>query len=232
MRKKIYLPALAAFLVFLGLSGCATNLKPSPVANRLAGSEDTARSDANGVTVLVQAVDWPGPVDIRREVTPLRIRIENKSGAPLNVHYNEFALIDRKGKVFSALPLAQIKGEVAVSFEPYELPKFHFSDFSVAPTNYSRMYPGIEPFPRFIAGSPFPFDVYYNFWAEITLPTPEMRQRAIPEGYLNSGGDLEGWLYFKKVDDKYRGRVVFNADLTNAETGRKFAEVRIPFTVE
>jgi hypothetical protein len=66
----------------------------------------------------------------------------------------------------------------------------------------------------------------------LKLPTPEMRQRVIPEGVVNSGGNLDGWLFFEKVEDENLDRVMFRADLVDAETGKKFAEVRIPFLVE
>ena len=58
-----------------------------------------------------------------------------------------------------------------------------------------------------------------------------MQQRVLPEGVIDSGGSLDGWLFFERVDNDLE-RVVFRADLVNADTGRKFAEVRIPFTVE
>jgi hypothetical protein len=47
-----------------------------------------------------------------------------------------------------------------------------------------------------------------DYWAEIELPTAEMRRRVIPEGVIESGWDLEGWMFFEKVDDD--GQKVFS----------------------
>lgn len=59
-----------------------------------------------------------------------------------------------------------------------------------------------------------------------------MISRIVPEGVINSGGMLEGWLFFEKVDPSDLNRVTFRSDLINAETGKKFAELRIPFVVK
>mgnify|MGYP006185075021 CR=1 FL=1 len=66
---------------------------------------------------------------------------------------------------------------------------------------------------------------------ETELPTFEMLQQAMPEGVVNSGGNIEGWVYFEKVPEE-KDRVVLRTDLVNARTGQEFAEVRIPYDVQ
>jgi hypothetical protein len=57
-----------------------------------------------------------------------------------------------------------------------------------------------------------------------------MIAEVLPEGVLEPGGRVEGFLYFERVDPQ-APRVRFRADLTSADTGEVFGEVSIPFTV-
>ena len=183
-----------------------------------------------GITILVHAEKWPGPVDISQEVTPLRVRINNNGGTPLRVRYNEFNLIGSGSESYSALPLELIEGEITVRTDVYDYPRFTHRNFAVAPY-HSPLYPGIDPYPGNFAWDPYYYNTYFGYWSEIHLPTPAMRQHVIPEGVVSGGGNLEGWLFFEKVDNQ-ENHVVFRTDRVDADTGRKFAEVRIPFIVE
>lgn len=232
MKKRNRLMAAAIFM-FMALGGCAADLSPAPAANKVAGMEEAARSTIQGVTVLVQADGWPGPLHIEEEVTPLKIRIDNDSGQPVRMRYNEFTLIGPNGASFAALPPSQIESELSVMTdapgEPYGTGFYH-RYFAVAPYHVT-LYPNIDPYTGRFPADPYYHSAYYSYWADVDLPTPEMRQRAIPEGVIRSGGSLDGWIFFERVDDDLP-KVVFRADLVNADTGRKFAEARIPFAVE
>lgn len=219
----------AAILMVLATMGCATGLEPAPAADRVAGLEDAAQATVQGVRVVAQAAPWPGPVDIDREVTPLKVRVDNIGPTPLRVRYNEFALVAPDGTSFAALPLARIEGEVAVRTRTYGAPGFYHRGFAVAPY-YAPFYPGIDPYPGFFGPDRYYYDTYYRYWEEIELPTTAMEQRVIPEGVIDPGGSLEGWLFFEKIGSHLE-RVVLRADLVDAPSGRKFAELRIPFIV-
>ena len=53
----------------------------------------------------------------------------------------------------------------------------------------------------------------------------------IPEGVLEPGGQISGFLYFEKRPGSLK-RITFEADLANARTGANFGTVRIPFVVK
>jgi hypothetical protein len=68
-------------------------------------------------------------------------------------------------------------------------------------------------------------------WREIVLPTEEILERALPEGVIDPGGQVEGFLHFAKVDvEESRDR--FRADLVNARDGDVFGTITTRFTVE
>ncbi len=84
---------------------------------------------------------------------------------------------------------------------------------------------------------PFSFDseyygFYNDYWRNIELPTQEMLDRALPEGSLEDGGRVEGFVYFEKVDPDQVERVVFRFDLIDAQTGGIFGTLSIPFVVK
>lgn len=222
-------------LAALGLTGCSTtaDLTPASGSQAVSALEDAARTELNGVSMLVQSTEWPGQAPVQTEVTPLRVVIENNSDRPLRVVYNEFALVGPDGVISSALPLYEIDGSIAEPNEGIvtplaENPGFIHSGFAVAPYLHGY-YPTMRP-----AAAPFYHDNYYytshlQHWETTQLPTQAMRDNALPEGVLSSGGRLEGWLYFEPVGDA--SRVVFRADLVDARNGDEFGEIRVPFDV-
>jgi len=225
MKSIHHIASIVFVAMLMTAGGCTADLKPAMTADRVPGLEDAAATTAKGVTLQVQAGHWPGPDNIKYEVTPLRIRIENNSGQPLRVRYNEFTLTASDGSSYSALPLIKIKGNVMVAPED-----FYHDKFTIAPY-YSRYYPDIEPFTnRYEMDRPY-YDSHILYWDDMGLPTPAMISRVIPEGVVADGGRLAGWLFFERVNYKLDA-VIFRADLVNADSGRKFAEARIPFRVE
>ena len=72
---------------------------------------------------------------------------------------------------------------------------------------------------------PYYYDAYETYYADIDLPTPEMLQHALPEGVVDPGGSVTGFIYFEDVSDDVP-RVEFRGQLVDASTGT------IPFAVE
>lgn len=215
--------------VLIGLLalGCATELEPAPQAQTVPGLEDAARRSVEHVSLIAKASAWPGPIAISDQVTPLQVRIQNDSERALLVRYVQFSLVDRSGRQYAALPPLEIEGSVK---EPVQ-GAFGYRRFMGAPhyTGRYRHFPlHAGPYPY----DPFYYDTYHGYWAEFDLPTQEMIQRALPEGVLEPGGYVQGWLYFEKVSDDASSRAVFRADLVDQASGRTFGEVRIPFLVE
>lgn len=218
-----------------GLGGCSSSeLKPASSQQAVEGMENAARTNVEGIGVLVQDASWPGDAPISQELTPLRVSIRNNGDQPLRVTYDKFTLVNPEGRSSSALPLYEIGGTIeephAVS-RPYVVsdPGFLHTNFAVAPY-LADVYPNVRS-----TAMPFHYDRNYygshlTVWQTTELPTPEMRMNALPEGVLESGGQIDGWLYFRSLGDAER--VVFRVDLSNADSGAEIGEVRVPFEVK
>jgi len=142
MKSIHHMTTIVLVAMLLLAVGCKADLKPAMTADQVIGLEDAATTRSKGVTLQVQAGQWPGPGNIKYEVTPLRIRIQNNSGKPLRVRYNEFTLTASDGSSYSALPLIKIAENVMVAPED-----FYHDKFTIAPY-CSRHYPDIEPFTK------------------------------------------------------------------------------------
>ena len=239
-RRHLPIALCLAALGAASVTGCAprADLEPAPAANEVAGQEEAARTVVDGVEVVAQTASWPGDAPVKNEITPVQVTMENGSGNPVRLRYSEFALVGPDGERYSALPPFEVGGSVEEpvvvedAYGPIADPAFAYDGFTVAPY-YGSVYTGLDPYAGTFAYDPYYYDTYGTSFAdiEIDLPTDEMLQRALPEGVLESGGRVEGFVYFEKVTDDVP-RVVFRADLVNAETGNVFGEVRVPFTVE
>jgi len=221
--------SLVLIALLLG-SGCArtAQLAPAPEANRVAGEENSAVAEVAGVRAVVNGNTWSGePANLEDQFTPIQVTIENHSGRPLRVRYNEFALVSASGFHYAALPPYKIEGSVVTLAATR--PFFPYTGFHVAP--YYRMAtPYWAPW-----DGPFAFDSiyygrYYPLW-RVPLPTEDMLRKAIAEGALDDGGSLSGFLYFQRVGGNVN-RVNFNFDLVDARTGETFGTIRIPFIVK
>jgi len=62
------------------------------------------------------------------------------------------------------------------------------------------------------------------------LPTRDMLRNALPEGTLDTGGTVTGFLYFQNVSVR-EGSVTLQASLVDARTGEQFGTISIPFGV-
>jgi hypothetical protein len=80
-------------------------------------------------------------------------------------------------------------------------------------------YPFADPF----YGSPY-------VYCDEPLPTRDMVEQALPEGTLENGGTVAGFLYFHDVSDRER-QVLLQARLVDASTGQPFGQLTIPFEV-
>lgn len=83
---------------------------------------------------------------------------------------------------------------------------------------------------------PFPANAahhraFYPAWENYeALPTDEMLAWAMPEGVVQPGGSVSGYLYFERVDID-ENDVLFRAHLDSAESGLEVVTVSIPFLV-
>lgn len=229
---------LTGFTVFmLPIVGCmpTADLKPAPAANKMAHLTEAAVGRTGGIRMIAQVTEWPGPQSIQRKVTPVRVVIDNQSKIPLRLRYNDFALLTEDGIRHAALPLYQVKGTVlepvlVSGHSPIANPGFVSDRFTVAPL-YNSIYPTMTAYTGTFAYDPFYYDTYGALWKTPPLPTKKMLERALPEGVLDPGGHVEGYLYFEYVPEG-SSRVTFRADLGDAQRNHFFGEIRIPFIVQ
>ena len=200
----------------LAVAACASggqNLEPARSANDVPGLERAAEMTDNRVQVIAQTAEWPGEARIAEKFSPVRVRITNGSDQPVHIRYGQFQLVADDGQVFAAIPPLATRGEVTTNVTPELIaPRFNYTGFSIAPY-YVYSYPGIM-----VYGGPFAYDrAYYELYSPTIsredLPTPEMLAWALPEGVLERGGYVDGYLYFQHVpSDKQLVR--FQAVLT------------------
>jgi hypothetical protein len=174
-----------------------------------------------GVQVSITADRWTGRPAELTQVIPLLVSIENNSSTPLRLRYEQFGLRTPAGKWLPALPPFEIEGEEAVPLNgPYPYP---VSGFYIAPY-LGRYYPFFTPFAGPFYYDPLYYSSFYPSFASVSLPTGDMVQKALPEGVLEPGGRITGFVYFETGNfDPDRG--TFAADLIDAKTLRRVGRV-------
>jgi len=219
----------AFFLSLLSLgfltTNCATRiaLTPAPSVQEISEEGLVGVDTSEGVSVTINTTAWTGRPAVKQEITPIKVRIQNEHGSRIRIRYNEFSLMSPSGKHYAALPPHAIDGTVAIT------PIIRWRDFRVAPY-YRSVYPDLPYW-----SGPFGYDPnyhkrHYGYW-QLPLPTIEMREEALPEGTLEDGGEVGGFLYFEKVGKDEIG-VTFKNDLVDAGDGKTFGTISIPLLVE
>lgn len=223
---EVCLPLAAAAGLFVSLPGCSHNpqLVPAAIVRR----DHTGVATSAGVTVEADG-KWSGqPSDLAKVLTPLKATMANHSGVPMLVRYSDFNLHTSTGLTLRALPPFQIRGTVTQTV-PVTAPAFAYTGFAIAPY-YAPFYPGFG-----VWGGPFWYDwpYYTTYFAEwpVRLPTRDMIELAIPEGVLESGGQLSGYLYFHKIPKNAESADLY-VKLVDANTDRQFGVVGMPFLVK
>lgn len=216
--------ALAALCV-----GCASQqLRPAPEAQLVPNEPDVALAQSDGVRMTVDADAWSAyPRGLEKTITPIKVTIENRSDQPLRVRYNEIVLRTASGVELAALPPMDIRGWATQRSDyPVYVPRFAYSGFYVAPWYYPY-YANVHRWDHPWAFDRYYYDRYYPMW-RVELPTREMRERAIPEGVIEPGGRVSGFLYFPPLP-RDTERVTFAADLVNGRDGNGFGKLDVPF---
>jgi hypothetical protein len=166
----------------------------------------------------------------------VEIRLENQSGRTLSIRYELFDLVGESRFHYAALSSLDMKeaneaGPVCVAGR---VPRYSWGLH--AGWGPRQMWRTRSPWRPWWPGpfyDPF-YDPYYGpppyVRCEEPLPTEDMLGRALPEGSLENGGTVAGFLYFQGVADRER-QVILQARLVDASTGEAFGELRIPFQV-
>jgi hypothetical protein len=227
---------LLMLTIISGITSCRdyVRLTPAPEAQEVEGINHAAKASVAGVNVIVQARAWVGTTAIKTEVTPLKLTVENNTNKSIRIRYSDFALISSTGEHFAALPPYAIEGTIE---EPVRIhprpgivaPRFFHEGFHVAP-HFSPYFDRITAFDGAFFYDPFYYNRYYTYWQEIELPTIEMLQEALPDGVIDPGGKVIGFLYFETVTPDIQ-RVVFRMDIADARDGTVLGTANIPFNV-
>lgn len=192
------------------------------------------QATAIGVTVTVKADAWSGQPAQLTEVIPLLVTIENNSRVPIRLRYAEFTLAG-DGERAPALPPFEIRGTetgpVGTAGLLDGLYPFPLTGFYVAP-HFSRFYPRLSRFAGPFAYDPLFYSTYFPRFQRLRLPTGDMVQKALPEGVLEAGGKVTGFLYFEDIDVGDDDTATFTTDLVNASTGETVGAIRIPLEID
>jgi hypothetical protein len=222
----------------LALAGCTTaaDLEPAPRARAVAPQPEKAAAQAKGVRMVAQTSAWPEALAEPALVTPIRLRIVNQGDRPLRISYDQFQLVGPDGTRYRALSPYAFDGEVgqptlADVYAPIAAPEFYYDGFRVSPY-YSSVYPGLAAYPDPFYYDPLYYDTYYmDTWEGMGVPQDAMLARVLPEGVIDPGGSVEGFLYFEQVPASQR-RVRLRAELVHPRTNDRFGAITIPFVVE
>ena len=196
--------------------------------------EERGRASTAGVSLSVKAdswVGWPAPLT---EVIPLLVTVHNGSSMPVRIRYQEFQLVPPSGAARSALPPFDIRGAETtavgtVGIVPGPYP-YVIDGFLVAPY-MSAFYPHLTPFAGPFLFDPVFYSTNYPVFLDIPLPTRDMVAKALPEGVLQPGGSITGYIYFQG-DDVAGERATLRMDVVDASNGRMLGSARIPLEID
>ncbi|HEX8697999.1 MAG TPA: hypothetical protein VF815_04130 [Myxococcaceae bacterium] len=224
------------WVVALGLlAGCIpeARLQPLPEAQSLVGDTSAAVAEAQGVRLVADGAAWDSyPQNLERRLTPVEVRLENHSGRPLSIRYEHFDVEGSSRFQYAAIP-------------PMSLDEATRNNFPVCAARYSPQTwdyrwgwygRGWARTPLSLEWpNPFYDPLYDPFFTpnvrcEEPLPTQDMLKQALPEGTLENGGTVAGFLYFQGVTEREK-QVTLQAQLVDARTGEPFGSLSIPFEV-
>ncbi len=202
--------------------------------------EERAMTSVAGVDITVAADAWTGlPPDIGH-IEPLLVTIANNGTVPIRIRYDQFAAVGPTGDRMRALPPFEIRGHEWV--DPYFIPggypsagyalggyPFAADRFWVAPY-LGGFYPGFRPFGGPFFYDPWFYSAYYPAW-KVGLPTQDMMVQALPEGVVEPGGKIAGFLYIEHKP-KHGKHSTFVYDVVNAETQELIGKVKEPIEID
>jgi hypothetical protein len=193
------------------------------------GAGSGAVATEAGVTVEARAGAWRGtPANLEAESIPLLVEISNDSEHTIRLRYSDVQLVAPNGDTFHAIPPYRVEGAVS---ETVDAPAFAASRFRIAPY-LARYYPLYDRVTGQFVLDPLYYDTYVPARVQIDLPTADMIRMALPEGTLDPGGRITGFLYFEDVEDLDIPTVDFEVDLVDSESGTELGTIRIPFSVQ
>jgi hypothetical protein len=139
--------------------------------------------------------------------------------------------VGEQGASYRAIPPRRVTG--LVDSEEYIQPRFTYGQFYAAPY-YRGYYSGVPAYSgEFLLDVPY-HESYDSYWdGRAILPTPDMIARALPEGVLNPGGRLDGYVYFQKPKQEQGTGVDLRVALNAAgDQVEPLISVSLPFVLD
>lgn len=207
-------------------SSCGHRFRAASPANVVSDSPNVARAAAQGLSMDVEIDAWSGdPASLGSILTPVKISLTNEGDHAVSLRYQNFTLSDPRGVRSSAIPPFQIRGSTDPLPAPI-VPSFSYRNFYAYP--YYRFYgPGFNYWADDWGWDGAWYGSSYRYWSR-DLPTADMVRKAIPEGVLNPGGEVSGYLYFPLLAGDSK-TVELQAVLMDANTHQQFGVLNIPF---
>lgn len=257
MRRAPWLPVLAALLL---AAGCVSETRLIPFSATSPQRADTAMAEEQQVRLVADGDAWRGnPSRLEHYLTPVLVRIDNRGDRPLVVRHDLFELVGESGFRYATLsPFERGDREGFSSTElqpgPYissyytQPPEATYGQLT--PAYYGHRYGGFYGGFGGFGGRSYWYDPWWygSYWWPgwydpwfygptyavpyyiEPLPTRDMVRRALPEGTLEPGASISGFLYFQDVGNR-EDSVTLRARLVDAQTEEGIGEITIPFFV-
>ncbi len=216
--------SVSSVLALVLALGCAAPQRfvPASQVERASGDPTAAVVNRAGLTVVANADDWDGyPSNLPALMTPVYVRILNDSDRPIAIRYQDFHLATDAGRRLTPVPpLGSDRiNRVAV------LPQVQARGFHWAPYYRDLFGEDLDYWTGAFAFDPGFYDRYLEWRPD--LPTAPMVEGALPEGVLEPGGTIAGYLYFPQAGNVCR--VTLEVDLAAPGGGHRVADIAIPF---
>jgi hypothetical protein len=204
-------------------------LVPASAASVVPNAPTAAYSEVDGVRCSANAGAWNERTgEIPSFVFPVKVRIKNDSGRPIRVRYEDFVLVGKKGQSYRPVPVLPIDPDERRRM-PKLNPMYASSKFFVAP-GFHDVYATLEPWTAPLQRDKSLYDRLFRRWGKKPLPLDVLRV-ALPEGVLDDGGILTGYLFFESPLDEEK-RVTFEAIFDGQDGRATIASIEIPFKIE
>ena len=232
-RRRLGKRAMGAATVVLACavaSGCAQDegLVPAPQAMVVPADRSVAYDEGGNVALWVDGDAWRGqPRDLEEVMTPIWVTLQNRGPKAVRVMYRDLGLEMPSGIRVTPLPPFSMQTEGPVRTSAIHVPATHHFGYFIYPSH--RLYhPGLTTWYRPWPYDPFFYDTYYAYW-RVPLPTEDMLRSALPEGVLEPGGSVSGFVFFPDIPKQARGVFTFRAKLAEETHATTVASLDVPF---
>jgi hypothetical protein len=162
-----------------------------------------------------------------RHAAPLFVAVTNKSGRPIRLSDQSFALVTRDGDRTSPMAPMALARRVERSRSLGDVPHWESAEahqtFGNGPAREHNRIHSTDMERRGLRPTDRPRE-------QISWPQ-KLRSLALPPGTLEDGDSRSGFVYFGLVS-RGTDRVRLTADLREAGTGRRVARISMPLEVE